>query len=65
MSAFILVSLRDCWFRRRTVESGAYFAPVGYLLTAMGWSLATAITANAATVGYSLLRLALEFRFEY
>jgi hypothetical protein len=47
-SASILVSLKDSWLKRRTIESGAYFSLVGYLLTAMGWSLATAIVTIGA-----------------
>jgi len=42
-SASILVTLRDSWFKRRAVEAGVYLALVGYLLTAMGWSLASAV----------------------
>lgn len=44
-SASILVTLRDSWFKRRSVESGVYLTLIGYMLTAMGWSLATAIIA--------------------
>lgn len=42
-SASILVTLKDSWFTRRAIESGVYVALVGYMLTAMGWSLATAV----------------------
>jgi hypothetical protein len=42
-AASILVTLGDSWFKRRAVESGVYLSLVGYLLTAMGWSLATAV----------------------
>jgi hypothetical protein len=42
-SASILVTLRDSWFKRRAVESGVYLSLVRYMLTAMGWSLATAV----------------------
>lgn len=46
-SASILVTLKDSWFKRRAVESGVYAALVGYLFTAMGWSLATAVMSIA------------------
>jgi hypothetical protein len=46
-SASILVTLQDSWFKKRAVESGVYLALVGYLLTAMGWSLATAVITIA------------------
>jgi hypothetical protein len=46
-SASILVTLRDSWFLRRAMESGVYTSLVGYLLTAMGWSLAVAIITIA------------------
>lgn len=41
-SASILVTLRDTWFKKRSLESGVYLSLVGYMLTAMGWSIATA-----------------------
>jgi hypothetical protein len=47
-SASILVTLRESWFKRRAVESGVYRALVGYMLTAMGWSIATAVFTAAA-----------------
>jgi hypothetical protein len=46
-SASILVSLRDSWFKKRAVESGTYLALIGYMLTAMGWSIATAVATTA------------------
>jgi|ERR1017187_1371692 hypothetical protein len=47
-SASILVTLKDSWFKRRAMESGVYLALIGYMLTAMGWSIATAVTTTAA-----------------
>jgi hypothetical protein len=46
-SASIMVTLRDSWFLRRAMESGVYKSLVGYLLTAMGWSLAVAVVTIA------------------
>lgn len=46
-SASILVTLADSWFKRRAVESGVYLSLIGYLLTAMGWNLATAVISIA------------------
>lgn len=46
-SASILVTSKDTWFKRRAVESGVYLSLVGYLLTAMGWSIATAVASVA------------------
>lgn len=47
-SASILVTLSDSWFKRRAIESGVYFALIGYMLTAMGWNIATAVFTTAA-----------------
>ena len=44
-SASILVTLGDSWFKRRSIESGVYLSLSGYMLTAMGWSIATAVIA--------------------
>lgn len=45
-SAAILVTLKESWFKKRAVESGVYLVLIGYMLTAMGWSIATAVTAT-------------------
>lgn len=45
-SAAILVSLKDSWFKQRAIEAGTYVALVGYMLTAMGWSIATAVVTT-------------------
>lgn len=49
-SASILVTLKDSWFKRRAIESGVYVALIGYMLTAMGWSMVTAVATVAALV---------------
>jgi len=49
-SSSILVTLRDSWFKRRAIESGVYVTLIGYMLTAMGWSIATAVATIAALV---------------
>jgi hypothetical protein len=47
-SASILVSLKDSWFKQRAKEAGTYNALIGYMLTAMGWSLVLAVCTAGA-----------------
>jgi hypothetical protein len=49
-SSSILVTLRDSWFKRRAIESGVYVSLIGYMLTAMGWSIAAAVATVCGLV---------------
>jgi hypothetical protein len=49
-SSSILVNLRDSWFKRPAIESRVYVTLIGYMLTAMGWSIATAVVSISGLV---------------
>lgn len=49
-TASILVTVSNSWYMQRAKESGVYTNLIRYLLTAMGWCLATAVFSNLGIV---------------